>query len=351
MARKLRVAIIGAGAIARDMHFPAWKELEQEGRVEVVALSEVKKERATEMGEKFSVPGVHTDYRKMLRSENLDIVDICVHNRLHCQMTVDALRAGAHTMVEKPMAMNVAEAKKMVAAHEKAGRKLMVAQHMRFEAGSRKIREVIESGELGEIYTIRVKWLRRRGIPGWGLFLSAKESGGGPMADIGVHVMDLGMWLMGSPQPVTVSGQVFRKFGDRKDVVNMWGVQWKPKEYEVEDYAQGFVRFDTGQTMTVEVSWAANIGGDEHNIHLLGDKAGAGVFPPEIYGYDSSGLTTRKFDWLPPSKGHREEIRHFCECVEKDKPVIVQPSQSLRVQQVIDGLYESSRKGREVRVR
>jgi predicted dehydrogenase len=229
---------------------------------------------------------------------------------------------------------------------------LMVAQHMRFEAVAEKLKAVVERGELGQIYTASARYLRRRGIPGWGTFHLKKESLGGPLIDIGVHVMDLCVWLMGCPKPVAASGKVYRMFGDRPDLCNGdWGEPYPPKEFDVEDHAVAFVRFEKGITMHVDCSWAANIPAEYGSVSVLGDKAGISTEPLGVYGYDNGTLTSEKFDWLPRQEGHRMEIRHFTECIEKNLPVRVQPQESLRIQKIIDAIYESSVKNKEILIR
>jgi len=254
-------------------------------------------------------------------------------------------------LVEKPMAMNAAECKAMIEASKKAKTKLMVAQHMRFESPAEKLKRVIERGELGTIYSARSFWLRRRGIPGWGKFHLRKESLGGPLIDIGVHMMDLAVWLMGCPKPVAASGKVYTMFGDRPDLVNAsWGRPYPPKEFDVEDHATAFVRFENDLTMSAEFSWAANIHEEQMGIQILGDKAGVCNNPLGVYGYDFENdvLTSTKFDWIGAQEGHRMEIRHFTECLEKGLPVRVQPDESLRIQKIIDAIYESSKKNKEI---
>ncbi|MBN2309301.1 MAG: Gfo/Idh/MocA family oxidoreductase [Candidatus Hydrogenedentes bacterium] len=348
--KKLKVGLIGAGGIAKACHLPNWRELEQEGRVELVAVCDIIKERAEGNAAEFGGKP-YLSYKKMLRDHKFDIVDVCTQNRHHARITVDALNAGAHVLVEKPMAMNSAECQAMIKAAKAKKRTLMVAQHMRFESANEKLKAVVDRGELGDIYTASAVYLRRRGIPGWGKFHIKRESLGGPLIDIGVHVMDLCMWLMGFPKPVAASGKVWKMFGDRKDLVNCWGNPYPPKEFDVEDYATAMVRFQNGAVMNVEVSWAANIADERHGVTVLGDKAGLGTNPLGVFGYQDGSLTSRKFDWMEKNEGHRMEIRHFTECLEKGLPVRVQPAESLLVQKVIDAIYESSKKNKEIAIR
>lgn len=348
----LNVGIIGSGAIAREQHLPYWRELEEEGRVKIVGVCDLVKERRETEAAKCRGAKPYADYRKMLHENEFDVIDVCTQNRVHAPATIAGLQAGANVLVEKPMAMNQKECMAMIAAQKKAGKKLMVAQHMRFEERAQKMKEVIMSGACGEIYTAETKWLRRRGIPGWGMFHIAKESLGGPLIDIGVHMMDLCVWLMGCPKPVAVSGKVYRKFGDREDLFNAdWGTPYPPKQFDVEDYATAFVRFEKGITMQVQVSWAANVHDEIENLYVLGDKGGVGTNPLGYFSADHNSLTHSTWDWLSSEDGHRREVRHFCECVEKNKPVMVKPEESLRIQKIIDAIYESSRKNREITIK
>ena len=349
---KLRVGVIGAGDIARQQHLPYWRELEAEGRVEVRGICDVMKERREAQAELCAQATPYADYKEMIAAQEFDVIDVCTQNRLHAPASIAGLEAGAHVLCEKPMAMNVKECKAMIAAAKKAKKKLMVAQHMRFEARAQKLKEVVNSGALGEIYAAETKWLRRRGIPGWGRFHIKKESQGGPLIDIGVHMMDLCIWLMGSPKPVSVSGKVYRMFGDRKDLFNAdWGVPYKLSEFDVEDHATALVRFEKGLTMQMSVSWAANISDETVDLRVLGDKGGIGINPLGYFSADHSSLTSSTWDWLSQEDGHRAEIRHFTECLEKNKPVLVQPEESLRIQQIIDAIYTSSQRNKEVVIR
>lgn len=347
--KRLRVGVIGTGAIAVQRHLPYWQELETEGRVELVGVCDPVRDRAIAAQEKFGAKKAFARYRQMIENDRYDIIDICTHNRWHCPITVDALNAGAHVLVEKPMAMSVKEAAAMLSAARKARRKLMVAQHMRFEPPHEKLKEVAERGTLGRIYTAGAVWLRRRGIPGWGRFHIRRESLGGPLIDIGVHMMDLCVWLMGFPKPKSVLGKVYRMFGDRPDLVNAgWGEPYPPREFDVEDYAIALVRFEGDITMRVEVSWAANIPEEYNEVRVLGDRAGLSTNPLGVFGYQKKALTSSRFDWLPREGGHRGEVRHFTECVERDLPVRVKPEESLVIQKIIDAIYESSKRNKEV---
>ncbi len=352
MSRKpLRVGVVGVGAIAQGQHLPHWQNLAKDGRIELAAVCDVVPERAEEVAQRFGARQVFSDYATMLAS-GLDIVDVCTQNRLHCPVTLAALKAGAHVLVEKPMAMNAREARKMVETAAQHRRKLMVAQHMRFQSDSEYLKGMVEQGCLGDIYTAKANYLRQRGVPGWGRFHIGKESLGGPLIDVGVHILDLCLWWMGFPKAVAASGKVYRCFGDRPVFCNKdWPTPYDRKEFDVEDYATAFIRFEGGKTLILETSWAANLPQDIHNIWLLGDQGGLTQFPPATYHDCGQGLTSTRADWLPRVDPYRAEIEHFLGCVVQDTPVRVQPAESLQVQQIIDAIYASSMQDKEVRIR
>jgi predicted dehydrogenase len=343
--RIIRVGVIGVG---RGQSF-ARGATDLVG-MKLVAVCDTWEERLREVGKTFGVR-TYTDYDRFLEHD-MDAVILANNFHEHAPFAIQALRAGKHVLVEKPMAMNAKECELMIRTAKENKRKLMVAQHMRFEAQAEALKAVIERGDLGQIYTANAKYLRRRGIPGWGKFHIRKESLGGPLIDIGVHVMDLCVWLMGCPKPIAASGKVYRMFGDREDLCNAdWGRPYPPKEFDVEDYAVAFVRFEKNITMLVECSWAANIAAEYGTVSILGDKGGVATEPLGVYSYKDNALTTRKFDWLPSQEGHRMEIHHFAECIEKNRPVRVQPIESLRIQKIIDAIYESSVKNREILIK
>ncbi len=351
MPNKFRVALTGCGAIARAMHLPAWKELAGEGRVELIAVCDIIENRAKTLASEFGALRHYVDFEKMLQEEQPDILDVCTQNRLHAPITLAGLQAGAHVLVEKPMAMNASEAKAMIDMAVKQQRTLMVAQHMRFDPINEMLKTIVDSGDLGRVYTGRAQWLRRRGIPGWGRFHIKSESLGGPLIDIGVHMLDLTLWMLNYPKALAVSGKVYRMFGDRDDLYNgPWGRAYQPSEFDVEDYATALIRLENDISVSLEVSWAANIQSEVLGFAILGDKAGISSNPPGLYGYRGAALTSTRFEEIVPVEPHRAEIRHFVTCLEQALPVRVQPAESLELQKIIDAIYQSSESDREVRL-
>ena len=295
-------------------------------------------------------PKVYTDYKEMLKNEKLDAVDVCTPNLYHKQPSIDALNAGLHVIVEKPIAMSAKEAQAMCQAARKNERKLMVAQCQRFRPDVQLLKKMIDAGELGDIYYSRVWALRRRGVPAWGVFIEKDKQGGGPMIDIGVHMLDMALYLMGHPKPVAVSGQCYTKFGTRKGVFNPRG-EWDPKKYTVEDYAAGFVRFDNGATLSIEASFAANIKKDELNVTLLGTEGGSDMDPFRIYKERHQRIIVEEPTMLPQVNTYEAELREFFAAIRENRDPLVTGEQALMTQQILDGVYESSQKGKEILIK
>lgn len=318
--------------------------------IEVVAMSDINPETAQQAADLFEgKPKIYTDYREMLDNEQLDAVDICTPNLYHKQPAIDALERGVHVIVEKPIAMNVGEAKAMCEASRKAGKKLMVAQCQRFRSEVQLLKKMIDAGELGEIYYSRVWALRRRGVPAWGVFIEKDKQGGGPMIDIGVHMLDMALYLMGHPKPVTVSGAAYTKFGNRPNIFNPWG-QWDPAKYTVEDYASGFVRFENGATLSIEASFIANLKEDVQNVTLLGTEGGSDIAPFKIYKERHNRLIEETPNSLPGVNTYELELREFFNAIREDREPLITGEQALMTQQILDGVYRSGELGREINV-
>lgn len=348
-ARKLRVAFIGAGGIA-GTHMRYLKEMSD---VEIVAQADVVEASMKRWSEQYGIAESFTDYREMLRRVKPDAVSVCTPNGLHAPATIAALRAGAHVIVEKPMAMNGREAQQMIDAARKHRRKLVIGFQHRFDPKTRFIKNAIEEGQMGKVVYARVQALRRRGIPNWGVFGRKELQGGGPLIDIGVHAMEMTHFAMGSPKPVAANGSTFTYLGDRKsEVVSMWP-NWDYKNYTVEDLAVGQIRFDNGAVLSIEASFAAHIEKDEWNFVLMGEKGGASWNPPGIFRDDAGYMLNSVPGWLPGGAGadcFAAKMRNFVEHVLYDAPTLAPAEHGLMVQKMLDGIYESAAKGREVRI-
>ncbi|HLV80091.1 MAG TPA: Gfo/Idh/MocA family oxidoreductase [Chthonomonadaceae bacterium] len=350
MAKKVRIGVIGTGGIANGAHLPGYSQIPDE--CEIYALCDIDPAALKRTVEKYPVPASHQfeDYRKMLELPELDAVSVCTPNYVHYQPTVDALNAGKNVLCEKPIAMNAKEATEMVRTARRQGKILQVGYNSRFAPTNQVLKRFVDAGELGDIYYARAQALRVRGIPGWGVFIDKSKQGGGPIIDIGVHILDLTLWLMGHPRPTAVSGVTYQKFGKRDDVVGFMG-QWDYKNFTVEDMAAGLVRFENGATVVLESSFVANLKEEVHNTTLLGTKGGATTSPLSITQERHKSVFT--YEPQIPNKNintHYAEMKAFVECVRDKKEPLVTGEHGLMVAQIVDALYKSAEEGREVPV-
>jgi predicted dehydrogenase len=343
---KIRVGVIGCGAIARNRHLPV---LAAQPDVELVGVCDVDSDCAKSVAEQYAVPRAFSDYHQLVGMDELHAVDVCTPNYAHMEPTVAALQAGKHVMVEKPIARNAAEAQAMVDAARKSGAKLMVAQCWRFRSDSQVLKRFVDGGEMGEMYYARAQALRRRGIPGWGVFTDKEKQGGGPLIDIGVHVLDCAMWLLGHPKPIAASGATYTKFGNRPGVVGALGT-WDHTSFTVEDFAAGFVRFANGATLTIESSFAANIEKDALNLQILGTEGGCQFDPLRIFREEHGTLVDLTPAYLPTVDIYEAEIRGFLDAIADDTEPPVTGEQALVVSKILDAIYESSERGAEVKI-
>ena len=344
--KKTRVGFIGGGGIGRT-HM---RHLSKFDDVELVAVADISENALDLCREQFGLKHCCTDYRELLEIEEIDAVTVCTPNALHHQPTIDALRAGVAVMVEKPMAMNAKEAAEMVATAEETGRLLVIGFQYRFRSNAQMLKRSIDKGIFGKVLYARCQALRRRGIPNWGVFGRKDLQGGGPMIDIGVHIVEVAHYLMGSPKPVAAFGSTYTYLGDRKsNVVSQWP-HWDYKTYTVEDLAVGMVRFDNGATLTVESTFAAHIEKGAFNFVLMGEKAGAQFDPPMIFKDEADTMVNLTPDFLPNDDYFEFKMRHFIDCVRTGKPSQAPGEHGLLVQQILDGIYRSAETGREVRI-
>lgn len=346
--KKLGIGIIGSGGIAQNAHMPGYAAVPD--LCKIVAVADVNPDTAKAAAEKFNVKHVFTDYKKLLEMDEVDAVSVCTPNYLHHEPTIKAFEAGKHVLCEKPIAMNAAEAAEMVAAGRKAKKKFMVGYNLRFAPTNQLLKKYIDAGDLGEIYFARAQALRRRGIPGWGVFIDKSKQGGGPLIDIGVHILDLTLWLLGHPRPVAASGQTYAKFGKRSDIVGFMG-QWDYKNFTVEDFAIGLIRFENGATISLESSFVANIPEDVFTSTLCGTEGGAVTHPLTIVREQHRSLQTFRPEIPNPDIAtHSAEVKHFCEAILNDTEPLTTGEHGLAVAQIMDAIYASSEAGKEVAI-
>ena len=347
----IKVGVIGTGGIS-GVHLGGYS---RNPNVEIYALCDINEKNLAKRAEEYKVSRTFTDYREMLALKELDAVSVCTWNSAHAECAIAALRAGKHVLCEKPMALNTAQAEEMEKAAKESGKLLMIGFVRRFGNDCAVLKDFIDSGSFGEIYYAKAQYLRRKGCPG-GWFGDKSRSGGGPLIDLGVHVIDLCRYLMGGPQPVSVYGATFNKLGDRRHIKDARGysstVVSKDDIFDVEDMATALIRFDNGAVLSVEASFSLNIEKDVGNIELFGTKAGCKLDPELTIFTDMndylanvklSQSTALSFDGL-----FDNEINHFVECIETGKPCRNPAQDGVTLMKILDGIYESARTGHEV---
>lgn len=351
MAKKLHVGVIGVGGIAHT-HMPGWATSEH---TEVVAGSDVDAKILEDWGKKNEVKKLYARAEDLINDPDIDIVDVCTPSSYHEPLSVAALKAGKHVLCEKPLAPTPEAVKRMIAARDQSGKLLMTAQHMRFLGDSKAMKAEIGTGALGNIYHARGWMLRRAAFPGRASFVQKKHSGGGACIDIGVHVLDLTLWLMGNPKPVTVTGVSRTELAKNPRVFTIWGGNNPPEGWDVEEFASAFVRFENGATLILEVSWLLNhdTPGEDRQIWLYGTEGGAHLPKCEIYQTNVAtkqlyNRTLKLTQDINPA--HAQECIEFAQAIMDGRPSPVPPEESLQVMAILDGVYRSQAAGKEIRL-
>lgn len=345
--QKLRVGVIGLGM--GSGHVNGYRE---HPMAEVVALADMDEKRLNIKGQEFGISSLYTDALKMIKNEKLEVVSVATPNKFHQPLTLAALKAGCHVLCEKPMAMNAREGQTMVEAAKKAGKRLMINFSYRFNEQSYALKKAVDSGILGKIYYAKTVWNRRRGLPGFGGWFGQKAlAGGGPLIDLGVHRLDLALWLMNYPTPTWVMGNTYDPIASRR-------AKLEKKKFDVEDFASAMIKFADGASLSLEASWAANIKqNEEMETRLLGTEAGlVQKNINEGYQWEAEIFTERhecQFDMKlhPPVSQTRGAMYHFIDAIVNNTPHIATGEEGLTVMKILDAIYASAAKGSPVQIK
>lgn len=357
MKKVYRIGIIGCGGIANGKHLPSLGKIND---VQLAAFCDIIPERAEEAAAKYGIEGakVYTDYKELLKDGSLDIVHVLTPNDSHADISIAALEAGKHVMCEKPMAKTAADARRMVEAARRTGKKLTIGYNNRFREDSMYLKKMCQEGKLGHIYYAKAHAIRRRAVPTWGVFLDEEKQGGGPLIDIGTHALDLTLWMLDNYKPKVVLGTKYHELSQRENAANAWG-PWDPKQFTVEDSAFGMIVMENGATIMLESSWALNsLEVDEAKCSLSGTEAGADMKNGlRINGEEFSRLYTKEIDLSAGGvafyDGNAEnaadvEMRKWIEAVDQDLEPVVTPEQACVVSEILEAIYESARTGKAV---
>ncbi len=351
MPKTLKVGMIGVGGIAHA-HVPGWRATEH---TELVAGCDIHAGALESWGDRYDISWLTTDPASLINDPDIDIIDICTPNNYHAPLAIAALDAGKHVLCEKPLAPTPDLIREMIAARDRSGKMLMTAQHFRFTGKSKAMKAEIDRGALGEIYHARSWMLRRANAPLRPGFILKQHSGGGACIDIGVHILDLTLWFMGNPRPISVTGIARSELAHQEGAFSTWWPGTIPTEFDVEEFAAAFVRFENGATLMLEVSWMLhhNTEGEDMQMWLYGRKGGSHWPSCQLYesNYATGQLYNRSLQLTKDiNPAHTQECIEFAQAVLDGAPSPVPAEQSLQVMSILDAVYRSQESGREIRL-
>lgn len=349
----LKIGVIGVGSISEYHIKPYMKNPE----AEVVALCDLNEERLKTKGQEYGAAHLYADYRELLKNDEIDAVSICTWNNSHAEIAVAALEAGKHVLVEKPLSITVEEAVAVQKAAEKSNKVAQVGFVRRFGDNTKILKRFLDAGDLGELYYAKASILRRLGNPG-GWFSDRERSGGGPLIDLGVHVIDLCWYLMGKPKAVSVTGNTYSLLGNRSNVENLdfyKAADYDPGKNDVEDLTNALIRFENGASLLVDVSFTLHAKEDAVSVKVYGDKGGAEIEPElmlvtekhnTILNIDPQ-VDNKAFNFI---KAFESEINHFVECCLGKSVTIAPVSDGVEVMKILSAVYESADRKQEIRL-
>lgn len=334
MRRRINIGVVGMGI--GGYHCDIFYKIPE---ANIMAVCDANPERAGAAQKAFEVAYKFTKYEDMLNMKELEAIVVGTPNFLHKPMTVLALKAGKHVLCEKPMALNAREAKEMVDIARNEKKRLMIHFNYRYAPECQFLKKYIEDGNLGKIYFAKTGYLRRRGIPTRQWFTDKAKAGGGALFDIGVHCLDLALWLLGHPEVLSVSGVTYCKFGNK---LKNW-------VFDVDDFASGFIKLSNGITLFFETSWAANLQ-DSLYLSLLGEKAGVlrdgGAI--KIFSEENGNMVDiSPANYLPCINAQQE----FINAIIEEREPAASGFHGLQAMKVLDAIAQSSKTGKEIHFR
>lgn len=343
---KLKLGMIGVGGIAQNRHIPAFKQLK--GTVQIIGVQDINYDLAKQVAKEHIIPHVFKDYEEMFKE--VDAVVICTPNKFHAEISIAALNAGVHVFCEKPMAMNKEECDAMIEAANRANKLLAIGYHYRFTDAAITAQKAIEGGIVGNPLVTRVQAMRRRKVPGWGVFTNKELQGGGSLIDYGCHLLDLSLWLLEDVQPVEVLGKTYNRLSKTPNQINDWGT-FDSSTFEVDDHVSSFITFDDQSTMQFECSWSANIKQDNIHLSISGVDGGLNVYPFELYQPKFGNFFNEKAEaeHNEDLAAQRQAMNFVNSCLGLES-LIVQPEQARKVSLIIDAIYRSSEEGHSIKL-
>lgn len=330
---EVRVALLGAGAIAQVVHLPVLSRLPG---ATLHAVCDTDRAKATAIGNRFGVARAHRSDAEVFADDDVDAVVICTPSHLHEAQAIAALEAGKHVLVERPLALDAAGAERVLAVAERTGRALMVALNNRYRADVLAIKPFAHGGELGELFYVKGGWLNRKMRtvrPTWRH--RRATAGGGALMDLGTQVLDLCLWLLNYPRVQRLVAHLHPGEG-----------------MEVEDSAAVMLWVENGPVLALEVTWSLLSQRDRHYLQLLGTTGSASISPVAVYKEVEHGLLDLT-PQLPPGRenlytaSYRRELSHFVDVVRGEQPIEL-PREQIELMRLVTLAYRSAAEGREV---
>ena len=346
----MNIGVVGTGFVARRAHIPAWAAIPG---ARITALCNVHPESLEAAGREVPSAALFSDYHALFECEgdsSVDAISVCTSNAAHYPIVLAALEAGKHVLCEKPLGISVAEIRALGAAADARGLVLMAQHQLRFAEPAHAARACVAAGRVGEVHHARVRALRRDRVPTLPGFTDRELSGGGAVLDLGVHALDMALWLMGFPQPVRVSGSVRTNFAHGDGIRGHWG-EWDRTRFTVEDFGTGFVHFENGATLSLECAWLGHYGEEGLSCELFGEKGNLN-WPSGEFVSQGKALTREMLmattDVQNDGDAHSKAIRAFYEAVTNGTASPVSWREASISLSIIEAIYASAREGREV---
>ncbi|MCT1998163.1 Gfo/Idh/MocA family oxidoreductase [Brachybacterium muris] len=348
-----RVGVIGAGSIARA-HLEAYAANPD---VEIIAISDINAARARAVAQEFGASRSYADAHELLAQDDIDGVSVCTWNDSHATWTIAAVEAGKHVLVEKPIARTVAEATAIQDAVRRSDRVVQVGFVRRHSPNCQVLKSFIDAGQLGEMYYAKAGLIRRMGNPG-GWFADKEIAGGGPLLDIGIHVLDLAWYLMGCPKAVSVSGNTYEVLGNRANITTMPRYKvsdYVPDKNTVEDMANAVVRFENGASLLLECSYSLHATKDSTAVSVHGTKGGADLEPTLQIAtemHDSVVNITPQISsgTFEMRAGFGNEIANFVGASLGRAESVAPAEHGVEMARILEAVYTSAAEGREIRL-
>ncbi|RDI40012.1 Gfo/Idh/MocA family protein [Falsibacillus pallidus] len=349
----LKIGIIGGGAIS-ELHLNSYQN---NSAAELYAICDLNESRAKQKAAQYNIPHLCTDYNVMLQLPDLEAVVICTWNNTHADIIMAALDAGKHVFVEKPLCTTISDALAIQRKTIETGKTLQVGFIRRFDPNVQMLKTFIDHGDLGRIYYAKASALRRLGNPG-GWFADREKSGGGPLIDVGIHVLDLSWYLMGCPRPIAVSANTYNKLGNRSNIKNLAfykTADYNPNFNNVEDLANAMIRFENGASLYLDTSYTLHAKRNETSVVLYGERGGTEVLPEtwliiEKYNTILNARPQTDQDGLNVDAAFQEQTDHFVECCLENKAPRTTVEHGVEIMRMIDAIYESSRTRKEIKL-